>query len=211
MKIPWSRFLAAYALFLAATGYLAMHQETAHPLSQPLAAFPAQLGEWHSVRQEYFSQALLSVLRPSDYLFRRYQSPKGQIVDIYIGYHDGAQGAGPIHSPKNCLPGNGWTEIFSRPSALDIGKDRVHLTEALYRQDAQQTLFLYWFMVRDRTLSSEIGLKLAEIANSVRNGQRGACFVRVSLPVETDPSESAVTAESFLKQAYPTLRAFLSS
>jgi len=211
MKIPWFRFLAVYCLFLAATGYVALHRETAQPLPHPLTQFPARFGDWNSVHQGSFSQALLSVLRPSDYLFRRYLGPDGKTIDVYIGYHDGAQGAGPIHSPKNCLPGSGWSEIASHPLDINIGGDDVHLTQALYRQDEQTELFLYWFMVRGKTLSTEIGLKLAEIANSVRHGQRGACFVRLSLRVEDNPVEAAAIAESFLKQVYPIIRDFMAS
>lgn len=211
MKIPWSRFVVIYGLFLFAAGYMNLHRETAQPLSQPLSQFPSEVGGWRSIHQEFFSQALLSVLRPSDYLSRRYLGPAGKTVDLYIGYHDGAQGSGPIHSPKNCLPGNGWFEINSHPMEIDIGGDHIHLTQALYRQEDRQELFVYWFMVRGRTLSTEIGLKMAEIVNSVRNGQRGASFVRLNLAAGDNPAEAASIAESFLKQAYPVIHAFLLS
>ncbi|MGE4535771.1 MAG: exosortase C-terminal domain/associated protein EpsI [Desulfovibrio sp.] len=211
MKISWFRFLAVYALLLTAAGYVSLHHETAHTLPQPLTAFPTQLGEWRAVGHRQFSEALLTKLRPTDYLYRRYSGPGGKTVDVYIGYHDGAQGAGPIHSPKNCLPGNGWSEISSAPLELDVGRERIHLTQAVYRQNEQQELFLYWFMVRGQTLSTEVGLKLAEIANAVRYGQRGACFVRLSLPVADNPAASAGIAQSFLERAYPAICAFTSS
>lgn len=211
MRIHWLRFVFVYSLLLAAYGYMTLHKEKIQPLPRPLSEFPAQLGDWHSANAEYFNQELLSVLRPSDYLYRHYLGPDGKTIDLYVGYHDGAQGAGPIHSPKNCLPGNGWLEVSSHTQEMEIGKNHVHLTKALYRQEDQQRLFLYWFMVRGRTLSTEIGLKLAEIANSVQNGQRGACFVRVSLPIEEDSTEAVFAAESFLKQLYPILHTFISS
>jgi len=211
VKTPWFRFVAIYCLFLAAAAYMTLHRETAQLLAHPLSAFPSEMGGWRAIRQDYFSSALLAVLRPSDYLSRRYLGPAGKTVDLYIGYHDGAQGSGPIHSPKNCLPGNGWLEITSRPLEVEIGGERVHLTQALYRQEDRQELFVYWFMVRGETLSTEIGLKLAEIANSVRHGQRGASFIRLSLRAADDPTEAAAIAESFLEQAYPVIQSFLSS
>lgn len=211
MKTPWIRYVAVYCLFLATAGYMALHREKAELLARPLSEFPDQVGGWRAVHQDQFSQALLSVLRPSDYLSRRYLGPAGKTVNLYIGYHDGAQGSGPIHSPKNCLPGNGWFEVATRPVELEIGGERVRLTQALYRQGDRQELFVYWFMVRGKILSSEIGLKMAEILNSVRHGQRGASFVRLNLGAQDDPAEAASTAESFIKQAYPLIHSFLSS
>uniref|UniRef100_I2Q349 EpsI family protein n=1 Tax=Desulfovibrio sp. U5L TaxID=596152 RepID=I2Q349_9BACT len=209
MKTPWYRYLAIYCLFLATAGYIALHRERAEPLARPLADFPARVGAWRTVHQEQFSQELLDVLRPSDYLSRRYLGPDGKTVNLYIGYHDGAQGSGPIHSPKNCLPGSGWFEVASRPVEFDVGGERVRLTQAIYRQGERQELFVYWFMVRGEVLSTEIGLKLAEIANSVQHGQRGASFVRLNLGAQNDPAEAASVAESFIKQAYPVIHFFL--
>lgn len=210
MKIPWLRYLAIYGLFLVTAAYMAAHREMPEPLPRPLAEFPVRVGAWRAVHQEQFSQELLAVLRPSDYLSRRYLGPDGKTVNLYIGYHDGAQGSGPIHSPKNCLPGSGWFEIASRPVEFDLDGERVRLTQAIYRQGERQELFVYWFMVRGRVLSTEVGLKLAEIANSVRHGQRGASFVRLNLGTQDDPAEAASIAESFIKQAYPAIHFFLS-
>jgi EpsI family protein len=181
------------------------HQSLPTPLVNPLATFPAGFGQWQAVHQQYFSQELLDVLRPTDYLSRRYQEPSGKSVDLYIGYHDGGQGSGPIHSPKNCLPGNGWLEIFSKPLVFEQDGKRIQLTQAMYTQGDRRELFVYWFIVQGQTLSNEFSLKLAEIVNSVRNGKRGASFVRLSLASEDDPGKALTTLESFLRLAYPAI------
>ena len=207
----WSRFVAVYCLFILTAVYIGFHRETPAPLASPLSLFPSELGSWHMVHQETFSPAMLSVLRPSDYLSRSYQNQSGKTVQLYIGYHDGGQGSGPIHSPKNCLPGSGWLEVYSRPLEFDFNGKRIRLTQAVYRQGDRQELFVYWFMVRSNILSNEIGLKLAEIANSVRYGQRGASFVRLSLGAASNPTESLSTLEDFLRQAYPTILGYMTS
>jgi EpsI family protein len=209
--ISWSRYVVVYVLLVAAAGYMSLHREVPAPLAAPLSSFPATVGPWRMVNQEYFNSALLAVLRPSDYLSRRYKDSSGRTVDLYIGYHDGGQGSGPIHSPKNCLPGSGWFEISSSPLDFVCQGQHVSLTQALYRQGARQELFLYCFMVRDRTFGDEIGLKVAEIANSIKNGQRGASFVRISLSAMDDPAQALATAESFFTQAFPAIRAAMAS
>lgn len=209
--ISWYRFIIFYALFLGAAVYMNFHHEVPTPLDKPLAQFPAQLGSWRMVHQDFFNQALLAVLRPADYLSRRYQDADGKNVDLYIGYHDGAQNSGPIHSPKNCLPGSGWYEVFSKPMVVSVQGKSVELTQAVYRQEDRQEFFVYWFLVRGQALSNEVSLKLAEIVNSVCHGQRGASFIRLSLPAGDNPAEALSTVESFLRQAYPAIHDYLPS
>jgi len=208
--ISWFRFITFYVLFAFAAVYMTFHHEVATPLEKPLAQFPVELGPWHMIHQDFFNQALLAVLRPADYLSRRYQDASGKLVDLYIGYHDGAQNSGPIHSPKNCLPGSGWYEVSSKLMNVEVQGQPIQLTQAVYRQDDHQELFLYWFLVRGRPLGNEVGLKLAEIANSVFHSRRGASFIRLSLPTGDNPVEAMSTAESFLRQAYPAIHAFMS-
>lgn len=190
---------------------MGFHKMRPQPLQHPLWQFPTQIGPWNASQQDYFNQELLGVLKPNDYLMRRYVGPSNQSIDLYIGYHDKAQGSGPIHSPKNCLPGNGWLEVASNPLVVDIRNKKIHLTQAVYNQGEKDELFLYWYMVRGDTISTEIGLKLAEISNAIRHGQGGASFVRISISVKGDVSQASATAISFLKLAFPEVRSFLAT
>lgn len=209
--IPWSRFLILAALFLAAAAYGSYRQDRPAPLPQPLSQFPSNLGDWRMIGQEFFNPETLAFLRPTDYLFRRYERPNGDRIDIYIGYHDGGQASGPIHSPKNCLPGSGWTEVFSRPLPIELAGGPAHVTQALYGKGGEKLLFLYWFVVRDTILTSEIALKAAEVANTIRFGQRNAAFVRISLPAREDPDAALAAATDFLHQSSAVIAEFLRS
>jgi len=203
----WFRFLVIYFLLAAAAAYVSAHQEIPQPLAKPLAAFPSIFGSWRGGPQQFFSHELLAKLRPSDYLARTYSDAAGNAVGLYIGYHDGGQGSGPIHSPKNCLPGSGWLELFSRPLVLTLSGKPRELTQALYQGRDHTELFVYWFIVNGHVYSSETGLKLAEIVNSVRNGRRGAAFVRLNMDSKDDPAKAKAVLEDFLRQAYPAIQA----
>jgi len=208
MKI-WFRFLVIYFLLAAAAVSMNAYRERPQPLAKPLAAFPSIFGNWRGGPRQFFSRELLARLRPSDYLARTYSDAAGNTVGLYIGYHDGGQGSGPIHSPKNCLPGSGWLEIFSRPLVLTLGGKPRELTQALYQGQDHTELFVYWFIVQGHVYSSETGLKLAEIASSVRTGRRGATFVRLNMDASSDPAKARALLEDFLRQAYPAIQAAL--
>lgn len=203
--IPWSRFLIIAGLFLAVAAHGIFHRERPTPLARPLSQFPKTIDNWRMVDEEQFSTAMLAILRPTDYLFRRYQRPNGDAVDLYIGYHDGGQAAGPIHSPKNCLPGNGWLEEDSRPLELTLDGKPVTITQARYGKGEAQEIFLYWFSVRDHVLTSEIGLKVAEIFNSVWFRQRNAGFVRIGFVVRENPGAALAAATDFLTKSYAAI------
>lgn len=200
--ISWSRFLILAGLFLAVAAYGTFHRDQPTPLARPLSQFPRNLGDWRMVDEEHFNPALLASLRPTDYLFRRYQRPNGDVVDLYIGYHDGGQAAGPIHSPKNCLPGNGWLEVYSRPLVLNLAGKPVTITQARYDKGENQEMFLYWYAVRDRVLPNEIRFKVAEVINSLWFGQRNAAFVRISLMTRENPGAALAAATDFLAKSY---------
>lgn len=210
--IPWTRFFILAALFLGVSAYGGVRQDSPAPLSRPLSQFPAHIGEWSMTDQVFFNPDTLAFLRPTDYLFRRYERQNGDRVDVYIGYHDGGQSSGPIHSPKNCLPGSGWLEVFSRPLGVDLAGRPARVTEALYGKGGDRQLFLYWFVVGDAILNNEFALKAMEVINAIRFGHRNAAFIRISLPASDDkPDAALLTAQDFLNQSATIIAEFLKS
>lgn len=207
--IPWYRFLILSGLFLAVAAYGTFHREHPSPLARPLSQFPRNIEDWRAVDEVYFNPALLDALRPTDYLFRRYKRSNGDAVDLYISYHDAGQDAGPIHSPKNCLPGSGWLEVYSRPLELNLAETPTTITLARYDKGENQELFLYWFSVRDWILPSEIRLKIAEVINSVWFDQRNAGFVRISIVVQNTPDAALAAATEFVSQSHAIIGDFL--
>jgi EpsI family protein len=203
------RFYSVYALLILAALYINLHADTAVPMARPLAEVPYAHREWRMVSQNEFSENVLSVLRPSDYLARRYAGPDGRVVDLYVGYHNGSRDSGEIHSPRNCLPGSGWTEISSAKSSVQTSGASIRLVSASYQHGESKELFLYWFQVGQKTLTDEYSLKLSEIVNSFVNRRREATFVRVSIPYERDEADAMAIGTRFIQDFYPVLREFI--
>jgi EpsI family protein len=204
-----ARFMIVYALFTVSSLFIMIHRDTDVPINRPFSEFPEHVKSWHMSNRIEFSANVLSVLKPTDYLFRQYKTTGDKTVNLYIGYHSGGKNSGGIHSPKHCLPGSGWYEVSTRRGALEIPGGTINLVRADYQKGENRELFLYWFQVRDRSISDEYYLKLAEIVNSVLYKRRDASFIRVSVPFETDRDQAVATGEQFIRDFEPLFREYL--
>ncbi len=176
------------------------------PKNLALSTFPDHIGEWRVVDKTLFDAPVLKVLRASDYLMRSYADPQGREIGLYVGYHDGGPDAGPIHSPRNCLPGAGWELMDSRIMAAGP----VQLVRASYQKEETGMIYYYWYQMRDKSLTSDFTLKLAEFQGVLLYGRRDAGFIRLHISRRYEKEADAM-ASDFLQQAYPFLRAHLPS
>jgi EpsI family protein len=207
--IAKGRFIIVYVLLAAAGLYINVHADITVPMNRPLSEFPTVVGEWKMVSQTTFDDSTLKVLKPTDYLSRVYDGSNGRQAQLYIGYHGGGKDGGEIHSPKHCLPGSGWYEASTKKTRLDVGGKNINLMEAVYQKGDSKELFLYWFQVKDASITSEYRLKVAEIVNSMLSRRRDASFIRMSVPVQGSLEQATATGEQFVRDLYPAIREHL--
>lgn len=203
------RIFVVYALLIAAALFVHLHEDVAVPVTRPLAEIPQQQGVWRMVSQSRFSDEVLEVLKPTDYLSRSYVDRDGNRVGFYLGYHGGGPGSGGIHSPKNCLPGSGWLKVSSESGSLKVAEENIHLVRAVYQNGYSKELFIYWFQVKGQTLANEYTLKLAEVTNSIFQNRRDSAFIRLSVPVDQDLDTALAVGENFIRDFYPHIAAVL--
>ncbi|WP_035105689.1 exosortase C-terminal domain/associated protein EpsI [Desulfohalovibrio reitneri] len=205
----WWRFLAVSLLVACAGAFMHLHEDVAVPLARPLEQFPASHEGWRMVGQSQLSSGEIQVLRPTDYLARRYRHEDGHTVDLFIGYFSGSEEAGGIHSPRNCMPGSGWTQLSSTPTSLDVGGEQVNLVKAVYGMGQTRDMLLYWFQMRDLTLNDEYSLKIREVLNSALHRRRDESFVRISTPVRGTKDAAWEAGTRFVRDFYPVIDGFL--
>ncbi|MGK2907413.1 MAG: exosortase C-terminal domain/associated protein EpsI [Desulfuromonadales bacterium] len=204
-----SRYLIVYLLLGLTALFILTHENNAVPVNEPLTDIPASFGAWTMVGQSRFDPQILANLKPTDYLYRVYRDAQGNQATIYIGYHDGGPDSGPIHSPKNCLPGGGWFELSEVKRTLPVAGRDLQVVQAAYQYNEQKELFIYFFQVKGRVLVSEYSLKLAEITNSIFHNRRDSAFIRISVRYLDDQDAAAVSGEDFLAEIYPHIAAAL--
>ena len=206
------RFIIVYLLLAAAGAYVTFHKDIMVPTNTPLREFPTVNGEWRQSSRGEFSDEILQVLKPTDYLSAQYVNPRGDKVNLYIGYHGGGKGGGEIHSPKHCLPGAGWFMVSEQLLPLKINGRDLPVVQSVYQKGGEKELFIYWFRAKgDEAITSEVGLKLAQIRSSVVSRRRDATFIRISAPAGTDERSKQAAVNKFIQDFYPLFQKFLPS
>lgn len=209
--ISSSKFIVLYVLLAAAAFFMATHKDSPTPLAMPFEDFPTVVGEWRMIGDAQFDPETLKILRPTDYMARRYKRADGAVADIYVGYHDGASKAGPLHSPRNCLPGSGWVEVSSEKKSIPLSGKNLDAVMAVYQHGEMADLFIYWFQVGGKVVSNEYDLKISEVLNSIRNSKRDTSFIRISVAMPGDKATAADSATDFLRSIQPVLVKYLPS
>lgn len=200
------RFIVLYILLGLAAVYVHTRSEASVPVNIPLNLFPQRAGEWTMTGQARFDSRVLAVLLPTDYLSRSYENLKGERVALYIGYHDGGPNSGPIHSPKQCLPGSGWNRLHDEARFIDVDGESVDYVSSVYQKDSQRQMFLYWFQVRDQLLTNEYALKFAMAKNSFLSNRRDSSFIRLSVIVKDDEAKARLVGEDFITAFLPAIQ-----
>ncbi len=202
---PW-RFYLIFVLLGFAAVYVYTRSEVAVPINKPLDLFPQRAGDWIMTGQARFDERVLEVLRPTDYLSRSYVDSQGNRLSLYIGYHGGGPDSGPIHSPKQCLPGSGWNRLKAEVKKVDVDGVQVPYVRAIYQKDIEKQLFLYWFQVRDQILTNEYALKFALVKNSIFYNRRDSAFIRLSVMATDGEKQATKVGERFIRDFYPAIR-----
>lgn len=205
-----TRYILVILLLCIAAVTAYIPREVFAPDSKPLQSFPNNIGQWRSWNNTMLDEATLRVLRASDYMMRTYATPKGEQVNIYVGFHNGGKDSGPIHSPRNCLPGSGWLMTDDRVMQMEVAGQNVNMVRAVFAKGQQTMTCYYWYQVRDKTITSDFALKMSEFTGMILNRRKDASFIRLDIPGKPSEQTDALI-NNFLEQFYPVLREYLPS
>lgn len=191
MKMPMSRFLPVALILIATAIFLqARTRSEVFPPRQKLASFPQQLAGIEGSDIEIPKESL-EVLHPTDYLLRSYSSDQESDipVDLFIAYFASQRTGDAIHSPKNCLPGNGWAPVQSSRIELSfLGHAPFPVTRYVIAKGDSRKLVLYWYWAHDRGLASEYWAKYYLVTDSMRMNRSDGSLVRIGTSMLPDES-----------------------
>ena len=199
------RFVAVYVAIALTGAFLLMRSDLSVPSGRPLNDLPLAHNGWRVVSQASFSEKVLDLLKPTDYLSRKYAGRGGEVVELYVGYHNGGRESGEIHSPKQCLPGGGWFKLKEDETSVSSGGRDIRFVKAVYQKGDAREGFLYGYQVKGEPLSSEYSLKFAQVFNSIFHGRRDSAFIRVSVPVDMEEERAFSAGIDFIKDFYPAI------
>ncbi len=202
------------ALLLTGAGVLlyARTQVEIIPPRPNLSNFPGQIGNWVGGDLS-ISNDVLQVLGPGEFLSRIYQQSPGEAyVTLFVAYFSSQRTGDTIHSPKNCLPGSGWTPITSgRISLQGRAGEIIRINRYLIAKGPERQLVLYWYQAHGRVTPSEYWAKIYLVTDAVRMNRTDGALVRIVTPIAPGETTDAVQqiAVGFAQQILPTLSTYI--
>jgi EpsI family protein len=164
-----------------------------NPPREELASFPSQLGPWSGIDLS-ISNDVRAILGDGDFLNRSYSTADGSSVELFIAYFPSQRTGDTMHSPKNCLPGAGWTQIAAgRTTILGPQQHPMEINRYIVGKDKQRLLVLYWYQAHDRVTASEYWAKWYMVLDSIKLNRSDGALVRIMTP--TDKTETMASAE----------------
>lgn len=213
MKQNNLRVIVAVALLLGTAWLLhAREKFEVVPEHQTLANLPMKIGPW-SGADAPIDQATRDVLGPGEFLRRNYSGGDNDPeIDLFIGYFPSQRAGDTMHSPKNCLPGSGWSEVHKALASLSWPNGEKFLANQ-YRvaKGSEQRLVLYWYLSQGRATPNEYRNKIDLVLNSMRKNRSDGSLIRIVTPVHDGETDEAAMQRlmPFVDALVPKLSAYI--
>lgn len=209
-----SRILTVVLLAQAGVFYGFSRNENV-PAHRPLSEFSLNNPNWTMLEDSQLDKETLDVLKADDILSRIYRdNQNGRAATLFVAYFETQRTGKTPHSPKNCLPGTGWTP--SQSGIIDVSvpgrKKPIPVNRYVVSRGQNQSVVLYWYQARNRVVASEYYAKIYTVADSIRYNRSDTSLVRVVVGVDNGDTESALnTAISFVQAFFQPLKQYLPS
>jgi EpsI family protein len=205
---PYARILTLALLVQGGVFYaLAMRAEKT-PLIEPLSTFPVSLPGYRMVREIPTPPEILDILKADDTLTREYMGDARVPLIFYIAFFRSQRYGQAPHSPKNCLPGEGWEPVDSDTIAVPVsGWPRpIVINQFVVQHGDDKEVTLYWYQSHNRIIAHEFSAKFWLVVDSIRYNRSDSSLVRVIVPVRDNQVEAATeVGVNFIQAMFPSL------
>lgn len=216
LPIFQSRNLVILTLLAAAQGaagyYLNARQEFVPP-PRPLAMLARSIGPWTMVNEWPIESEVQAVLKADDTLSRQYTGPDApRGAGLFVAFFRSQRAGVAPHSPKNCLPGNGWVSEKSTVISIDVpGRETpVEANYFVVQKGENKSVVVYWYQSHGRTVADEYRAKFYVMLDAIRLNRTDTALVRITVPVDRgDEAAAERAALNLVRTAYHPLSEIL--
>jgi EpsI family protein len=180
---------------------------TAPPVP-PLEALPFVIGGWSGATAPPLAADVTAGLAADQYMRRFYQAPAG-LVEMDISYYGQPRVGANMHSPLNCLPGNGWEVTRVRERTVDTPLGAVPVRELDVARGATRYVLTYWFQGRRRIVSSELEARYHLLTDALMRRPADAGMVRLMMRAGDQPDVQRETLAVFASALIPRIAGVL--
>ncbi|MDD1620953.1 MAG: VPLPA-CTERM-specific exosortase XrtD [Methylococcaceae bacterium] len=189
-------------------------REDVIPQRKAFLTFPTQIGAWQG-RNDYLTKQYLDELKLTDYVIVNFIQPESHgAVNFYSAYYQSQRKGAVVHSPRSCIPGDGWqiTRFEQREfPELKMDEQSLHVNRAIIEKGDNKQLVYFWFQQRGRNITNEFMVKWYLFYDAITMNRTDGALVR--LVTSIDKSEDVAVADqrlqAFMKGLMPELPAYL--
>jgi exosortase D (VPLPA-CTERM-specific) len=184
---------------------------------QRFATFPLKIESWKGV-EVGMAQEFIDALKFDDYIIGNYSQKGDRIpINFYVAYYASQRKGASAHSPKSCIPGDGWRigdfsqrQIGSLKTAK--GEPLVVNRTVISKGDNRQLVY-YWFQQRGRIITNEYLVKWYLFWDALTQQRTDGALVRlvVTLPEGGSEIEADKKMAEFLDVIFPELEKYVPS
>jgi EpsI family protein len=195
MTSGWRFWCMSLTLVGATAGFHILPHGRDVFLPKPLATLPLALDQCQGAEAP-LPDEVIKRLGVDDYLSRTYHCADSEPIFLYIGYYRSQRTDDTIHSPQNCLPGNGWEPLGSSYVWLKTPEGRtVEVRKYIIEKGLERQVVLYWYQSHGRTIANEYRAKIALVHDAIFLHSTNSALVRINTPISGTGTE--VRAEAF--------------
>jgi EpsI family protein len=173
---------------------------------------PRGLSHWQFFREGVVDQETMDILKADDILNRDYVNPAyNRPANLFVAAFRSQRNGKAPHSPKNCLPGSGWTPLVSDFYDISIpGQAPITVNRYVVEHGNDRSVVLYWYQSRERVVASEYKAKFWVMADALRLNRTDTALVRVVVPIVNQNQEEATNiAADFVRSFFQPLHSYL--
>jgi len=178
-------------------------------IALPMERIPLRIADWRGRDLGPFDRVTLNMLRPDAYLNREYVGADGLPAHLAIicGHRKTT-----FHSPGFCLLGGGWNITDkSRLQFRPLGGGPITVNRFLLNREGAEAVVLYYYLAGHHRATASWVAHQAYLAWDRAHRQRAVgALVRLTVPVESDPSAATRRGIDLLRLLHPSLVSALS-
>lgn len=148
-------------------------------VNKPLTQFPMMLSKWRA-SESRLPPSVEAVAGASEYYYGDFISPSNDKVNLYIAYyHDQKKGAAP-HSPKVCIPGDGWTISSDKPVLIKSKNGKNYkVSRLIISKDKHTIVTYYWLKQGGKVFYQQFMARLNLIWFAIKESRADAALIRI--------------------------------
>ena len=168
------------------------HFRGTEDLAQPLNSIPSQIAGWRFESDEPIDPDVLATLAATSFVSRTYEK-KGHRLNLFVAYYASQKGGGALHSPNNCLPGNGWEIQQTDTAQLHVDGQPIGVNYYSIRNQQTNLALLYWYQSKNRLFTNEYVGKVLLFRDALLEGRRSGSLVRIIVPQNAEAVQEALS------------------